>query len=81
MDTQSIIANNGISQVALQDSNASITAAQHRGLLRDAQRHYDGSDLGLALGLHRSMATLDQLAYLMMSSATLREASNAGLKY
>lgn len=33
------------------------------------------------MGLQRSIATLDQLAYLMMSSATLREATNAGLKY
>ena len=81
LDTQTIVANNGISQAALQDPNASINAEQHRGLLSDAQQHYDGSDLGLALGLHRSIATLDQLAYLMMSSATLREASNAGLKY
>lgn len=33
------------------------------------------------MGLRRSMATLDQLAYLMMSSATLREATESGLRY
>lgn len=37
--------------------------------------------MGLVLGLKRSIATLDQLAYLMISSATLREATHAGLKY
>lgn len=81
MDVDSITAKNGINYSALQDPNALVSAKQHRGLLRDAQRSYKGSDLGLALGLQRSIATHDQLAYLMMSSATLREASKAGLKY
>lgn len=81
MDVDAITANNGISHSELQDPNALVSAKQHRGLLSDAQRCYQGTDLGLLLGLQRSIATLDQLAYLMMSSATLREASNAGLKY
>ena len=81
MDIDTITANNGISHTALQDPNALVSAKQHRGLLTDAQQCYQGSDLGLALGLHRSIATLDQLAYLMISSSTLREATNAGLKY
>jgi AraC-like DNA-binding protein len=81
MDVDTITANNGISHSALQDSNALVTAKQHRGILRDAQRCYEGTDFGLVLGLKRSIATLDQLAYLMISSATLREANNAGLKY
>lgn len=81
MDIDTIAANNGINPTALQDPNAVVSAKQHRGLLSDAQQCYQGSDLGLALGLQRSIATLDQLAYLMISSATLREATNAGLKY
>lgn len=81
MDIDTIAAKNGISYSALQDPNALVSSEQHRGLLRDAQRCYKGTDLGLALGLKRSIATLDQLAYLMISSATLREASNSGLKY
>ena len=81
MDIDTISANNGISHSALQDPNALVSAKQHRGLLSDAQHCYQGSDLGLSLGLQRSIATLDQLAYLMISSATLREATNAGLKY
>lgn len=81
MDADAIAANNGISHTELQSSAVSISAKQHRGLLLDAQQSYKGSDLGLTLGLQRSIATLDQLAYLMISSATLREASNAGLKY
>lgn len=81
MDVDAIIANNGIHYSALQDSSALISAKQHIGLLSDAQQCYQGHGLGLDLGLNRSMATFDQLAYLMMSSATLREATNAGLKY
>jgi AraC-like DNA-binding protein len=81
MDVDVITAKNGISHSELQDPNALVSAKQHRGLLSDAQRCYQGTDLGLVLGLQRSIATHDQLAYLMMSSATLREASNAGLKY
>mgnify|MGYP000371479211 CR=1 FL=1 len=81
MDVDAISANNGICHSELQDLNVLISAKQHRGILADAQRCYQGTDLGLVLGLQRSIATLDQLAYLMMSSATLREASNAGLKY
>ncbi|PLW67251.1 AraC family transcriptional regulator [Pseudohalioglobus lutimaris] len=81
MDIDAIAANNGLSLAALQDPNALVSAKQHRGLLIDAQQCYQGSDLGLSLGLQRSIATLDQLAYLMISSATLREATNAGLKY
>lgn len=81
MDIDTLTANNGISHTALQDPNALVSAKQHRGLLSDAQQCYQGTDLGLALGLQRSIATLDQHAYLMISSSTLREATNAGLKY
>lgn len=81
MDVDTIAANNGIDRTALQDPNAVVSAKQHRGMLSDAKQRYEGSDLGLALGLQRSIATLDQLAYLMMSSATLREATSAGLRY
>lgn len=81
MDTKAIAAKNAINDKELQDHNALISAKQHKGLLLDAQHSYEGSDLGLILGLKRSIATHDQLAYLMMSSATLRDASNAGLKY
>jgi AraC-like DNA-binding protein len=81
MDVDAMAASNGISRTALQAPNALVSAKQHRALLSDAQQCYHGTDLGLALGLQRSIATLDHLAYLMMSSATLREASTAGLKY
>ncbi|MEZ5573830.1 MAG: AraC family transcriptional regulator [Halioglobus sp.] len=81
MDSDTIAANNGISHAALHGLSVLISTKQHRGLLSDAQQCYQGSDLGLALGLQRSIATLDQFAYLMMSSATLREATTAGLKY
>lgn len=81
MDAIALASQNGIVDIELQGPNAVISANQHKGLLLDAQRSYQGSDLGLILGLKRSIATHDQLAYLMISSATLRESSNAGLKY
>ena len=80
IDTDTIMANNGINRQVLQDPNALITAQQYRKLLCEAQQCYQGSDLGLELGLHRSMATLDQFVYLLMSCSSLREATNAGLK-
>lgn len=58
-----------------------MTYLQHKKLLQVAQEHYPGTDLGILLGSQRSIATHDQLAYLMMSSATLRSASHAGLRY
>ncbi|GAC13986.1 AraC family transcriptional regulator [Aliiglaciecola lipolytica] len=81
MDSLTLAKNNGIDYSQLHTSNAVISARQHRSLLLDAKRLYAGTDLGLLLGLQRSIATHDQLAYLMISSASLREASNVGLKY
>ncbi|MDG1120807.1 MAG: AraC family transcriptional regulator, partial [Glaciecola sp.] len=81
IDSQAIAAKNGIIDIQQHGHDTLISAQQHKGLLLDAQRSYKGTDLGLTLGLQRSIATHDQLAYLMLSSATLREASNAGLKY
>ena len=81
MDVDGIAALNDVDQAALQAAGAVVTAQQHQGLLEEAQRCYQGSDLGLELGLKRSIATLDQFAYLMISSATLREATNEGLRY
>lgn len=81
LDSSSIAHNNGITYSDLQNPNAVVSAKQHRSLLEDAKKSYPHTDLGLDLGLQRSIATHDQLAYLMISSATLREASNVGLKY
>ena len=81
MDAKAMATKNGIDISRLHEPNTLISSQQHKGLLTDAQHSYAGTDLGLTLGLQRSIATHDQLAYLMISSATLREASNAGLKY
>lgn len=81
LDAEAIATKSAINDIDLHRHEALISAKQHKTLLLDAQRRYQGSDLGLILGLQRSIATHDQLAYLMISSATLREASNAGLKY
>lgn len=58
-----------------------VSAELHRALLLDALQLSGNGGLGLQLGIQRSLATLDQLGYLMMSSRTLREASHAGLRY
>lgn len=61
--------------------DSSISSATHRALLSDALRLTGDTGLGLKLGYQRSLATYDQMAYLMMSCATLREATEKGLKY
>ncbi|MGJ8630701.1 MAG: AraC family transcriptional regulator [Glaciecola sp.] len=81
MDSQAIAAKNGIYDTQHYGHDTLISAQQHKGVLLDAMHAYSGTDLGLTLGLQRSIATHDQLAYLMLSSASLREASNTGLKY
>lgn len=65
----------------LEDLNGSIKGSKHRALLLDALFLTDNPGLGLDLGYHRSLATYDQLAYLMMSSSTLRRAIEQGLRY
>lgn len=81
VNTATLIKNNEIAVEQLKNPDSAITAEQHRGVLKDALAASNDTALGLRLGLHRSMATLDQLAYLMMSSATLRESSAVGLRY
>jgi len=81
LDTDSLADRHGIDPTTLHLPDARINAEQHSGLLSDALTESGNSALGLELGLHRSMATLDQLAYLMMSSATLRSSIEQGLKF
>ena len=81
IDTETLKKENQIRPEQLQNPDSAVTADQHRGVLRDALVASEDTALGLRIGLHRSMATLDQLAYLMISSATLRESSAVGLRY
>ena len=78
-DTEALIQKHQLADLGQLD--ASISAATHRALLSDALRITGNSGLGLELGFHRSQATYDQLAYLLMSSSTLREATELGLRY
>lgn len=78
-DTESLIQTHQLTNLGQLD--APISNATHRALLLDALRMTGNSGLGLELGFHRSLATYDQLAYLMMSSSTLREATEQGLRY
>lgn len=81
LDALEIARHNEISPTQLEQPDNAITAEQHSGVLRAALTASKDSGLGLKLGLQRSIATLDQLAYLMMSSATLRNSNEAGLRY
>ncbi|RLQ23277.1 helix-turn-helix domain-containing protein [Seongchinamella sediminis] len=81
MDTEALKEQNQIRPAQLENPDNAIKAEQHRGVLRDALVASKDTALGLRIGLHRSMATLDQLAYLMISSATLRESSTVALRY
>ena len=81
LDAQEIARNNGVSPAQLQNLENVVTRDQHRGVLREALLASNDTGLGLKLGLQRSIATLDQLAYLMMSSATLRQSNEVGLRY
>ncbi|OEY67877.1 transcriptional regulator [Marinobacter sp. X15-166B] len=81
MDADALARRHGIDIGQLHQTDARISAASHRGVLLEAQQQCQGRSLGLLLGQHRSMATLDQLAYLMMSSATLRESIAQGLRF
>lgn len=81
LDTQRLAQRHRLNAGQLHQSTGSISADQHHGVLLDALHESHDTGLGLSLGLHRSMATLDQLAYLMMSSATLRESTQQGLRY
>lgn len=79
VDTQALCLAHQLSDLASLD--ASISSATHRALLIEALRLTGDSGLGLKLGAQRSLATYDQLAYLIMSCSTLREATEKGLKY
>lgn len=65
----------------LHDPGALISPSKHRALLLEALHLTNNPGLGLDLGFHRSLATYDQLAHLMMSSSTLRRAIEQGLRY
>ncbi|MBV0932663.1 AraC family transcriptional regulator [Marinobacterium weihaiense] len=79
VDTRALCAAHDLKD--LESLDTSISQATHRALLGEALQLTDDSGLGLKLGHQRSLATYDQLAYLMMSCSTLREAIETGLKY
>ncbi len=79
VDTEALCSVHQLSD--LQSLDVSISSTTHRSLLADAVRLTGDTGLGLKLGYQRSLATYDQLAYLIMSCSTLREAVEKGLKY
>ncbi len=81
LDATAIASHNRITPAQLQNPDEAVTSEQHKGVLTEALIASKDAGLGLKLGLQRSIATLDQFAYLMMSSATLRESNEVGLRY
>ncbi|WP_256659153.1 AraC family transcriptional regulator [Pseudomonas sp. A-1] len=81
LDSAALARRHRLDPQALLAPDAVVSAEQHRALLQDALHVSGNAGLGLQLGIQRSLATLDQLGYLMISSGTLREASHAGLRY
>ncbi|MCL5041283.1 MAG: AraC family transcriptional regulator [Gammaproteobacteria bacterium] len=79
VDTEKIRAHHQLAGLEIADN--SISSETHRALLRDAILLTGDEGIGLQLGYKRSLATYDQLAYLMLSCSTFREAINKGLKY
>ncbi|PLW83638.1 AraC family transcriptional regulator [Kineobactrum sediminis] len=79
MDSHALISTYGLE--GLDRPDVAISAEVHRGLLTEAYKVTGRKGLGLKLGFKRSLATFDQLAYLMMSCSTLREATEKGLRY
>lgn len=79
VDTQALCQRHNLTE--LENLDASISSETHRALLADALTLTGDTGLGLKLGYQRSLATYDQLAYLMMSCSTLRAATETGLKY
>lgn len=81
IDSVSLALRHGIDMGQLHEADTRINEDSQRGVVREADQRFKGRSLGLQLGFHRSMATLDQLAYLMMSSATLRASIEKGLRF
>lgn len=79
VDTNSLFASYKLNQLSSLDT--SISNLTHRQLLTDAILLTKDSGLGLKLGYERSLATFDQLAYMLISCATFRDAIEKGLKY
>lgn len=79
LDTQGLCARYPLND--LDNPDSAVSAASHKAILAEALQATGDTALGLKLGAQRSLATYNQLAYLMMSCATLREAIEKGLKY
>lgn len=71
----------GIGEQNLANPAAEITEGQHVTLLRNAMRLSRDPALGLELGIHRHISTLDRFGFAMMCCETFREALRVGNEY
>lgn len=76
-----LLANTGIGEPGLANPAAEITEDQHVTLLRNARRLSHDPALGLELGIHRHISTLDRFGFAMMCCETFREALRVGNEY
>lgn len=79
VDTDALRSAHGLDD--LKSMDMPVSSRTHTALLLDAMEKTGEPGLGLKLGYQRSLATYDQLAFLMLSCSTFREANTTGLKY
>lgn len=76
-----LLEHTGIDEASLADPAAEISEDQHLILLRNARRLSGDPALGLELGIHRHISTLDRFGFAMMCSETFREALQVGKEF
>ncbi|QDX81246.1 hypothetical protein B9N43_08330 [Denitratisoma sp. DHT3] len=76
-----LLAGTGIEERNLAEPAAEISDEQHVALLRNARRLSRDPALGLELGIHRHISTLDRFGFAMMCCETFREALRVGNEY
>ena len=70
-----------IEERMLWEPAAEITDTQHIAILRNAIQSSNDPALGLELGIHRHISTLDRFGFAMMCCETFREAISVGNEY
>lgn len=76
-----LLAGTGIEERNLAEPAAEITDGQHVALMRNARRLSRDPALGLELGIHRHISTLDRFGFAMIYCETFREALQVGNEF
>lgn len=76
-----LLAGTGIDEQHLADPAAAIDDAQHVALLRNARACCALPELGLEIGIHRHVSTLDRFGFALMCCETFGEALGVGCEF